>query len=121
MTDETIRRGEVWTADFGSDPEDPEQAFRRPALIVSDNRLHHPRLRMVVVIPGTSKIRRLPLHVEVRPDAVNGLTVATAFQVEQIRAVSVNRLIERLGFLEPMLCQTVDETLRSVLALNPEW
>jgi mRNA interferase MazF len=95
-------RGDVWSVDFGADPEDPAQAFRRPALIVSDDRLHHRNLRMVIVVPGTSTIRVVPLHVVVEPDGDSGLLVPTAFQVEQVRAVSIARLVQRLGRLDPV-------------------
>jgi mRNA interferase MazF len=110
-------RGDVWLVDFGADPEDPEQPFRRPALIVSDDRLHHPNLRMVIVVPGTSTIRRLPLHVVVGPEAGNGLDVRTAFQVEQVRAVSVARLAARLGRLDAGSRHVTDEILRNALSL----
>jgi mRNA interferase MazF len=110
-------RGDVWSVDFGADPEDPEQAFRRPALIVSDDRLHHPNLRMVIVVPGTSTIRSVPLHVVTEPEEGTGLRAATAFQVEQVRAVSVARLVERLGRLDPVSRRAVDEILRKALGL----
>ena len=110
-------RGDVWSVDFGADPEDPEQAFRRPALIVSDDRLHHPILRMVIVVPGTSTIRSVPLHVVVEPDNGSGLAVPTAFQAEQVRAVSVARLVERLGRLDPVSRHAIDEILRNALSL----
>lgn len=116
-TDRRFLRGDVWLVDFSTDPEDPEQAFRRPALIVSDDRLHHPNLRMVIAVPGTSTIRPLPLHVVAQPDKDSGLEVATAFQVEQVRAVSTARLVNRLGRLDPVNRQIVDEILRNALAL----
>lgn len=111
-------RGEVWLVDFGAHPEDPEQAFHRPALIVSDNHLHHPNLRMVIVVPGTTTLRRLPLHVTVEPDAANGLDRTTALQVEQVRAISTARLVERLGRLGSEDRHAVDEILRSALHLD---
>jgi mRNA interferase MazF len=110
-------RGDVWSVDFGADPEDPEQAFRRPALIVSDDRLHHPNLRMVIVVPGTSPIRSVPLHIVVEPGGDTGLAVATAFQVEQVRAVSMARLVERLGRLDPVSRHSIDEILQNALSL----
>ena len=112
-----ILRGDVWLVDFGVEPEDPEQAFRRPALIVSDDRLHHPSLRMVIVVPGTSTIRPVPLHVVVEPGGGSGLVVATAFQVERVRAVSIARLLERLGQLDSLSRRAIDEILRNALSL----
>lgn len=112
------RRGDVWLADFGTHPEDPEQAFVRPALIVSDDRLHHPHLRLAIVVPGTTTLRQLPLHVTVEPDAENGLDRTTAFQVEQVRAISTARLVERRGRLDAEARHTVDEVLRNALDLH---
>lgn len=110
-------RGDVWLVDFGADPTGPEQAFHRPAVIVSDDQLHHPRLRMVVVIARTTTIRDLPLHLEVSSGHDDGLVEPTAFQVEQIRAVSTLRLVERLGRLDPASRHALDEILRTVLRL----
>ena len=72
---------------------------------------------MVIVVPATSTIRSLPLHVVVEPDADNGLEVPTAFQVEQVRAVSVGRLVERIGRLDPVSRHAADEILRNALSL----
>lgn len=118
MTAEAFHsRGEVWSVDFGSRPSDPEQAFQRPALVVSDDRLHHPRLRLLIVVPGTTTIRDVSLHVVVEPDALNGLSSSTAFQVEQVRAIATTRLVSRLGRLDATSRRTVDELLRTVLRL----
>lgn len=114
----THLRGDVWLVDFGLHPEDPEQAFLRPALIVSDDRLHHPNLRLAIVVPGTTTLRRLPLHVVVEPDGENGLDRTTAFQVEQLRAVATARLGERLGRLDAEARHTIDEILRNALNLH---
>ncbi len=116
-TDRRFVRGDVWLVDFGADAEDPEQALPRPALIVSDDRLHHPNLRMVIVVPGTFTIRPVPLHVVVAPDDEAGLVVPTAFQVEQVRAVSTSRMQERLGRLDPVSAHAVDEILRNARRL----
>lgn len=114
----THARGDLWLVDFGAHPEDPDQAFRRPALIVSEDHLHHPNLRLVVVVPGTTTLRGLPLHVLVEPDDDNGVEQPTALQVEQVRAISTVRLIERLGRLDAEGRHTVDEILRNVLRLH---
>lgn len=105
------------SVDLGSDPTDPEQAFVRPALVVSDDRLHDPRLNMCIIVPGTSAIRRVSLHVVVEPDVANGLLAMTAFQVEQVRSVSVERLRHRLGHAGAIVTAQVDELLRTVLSV----
>lgn len=112
-----LARGDVWLVDFGADPTDPEQAFLRPAVIVSDDRLHHPNLGMVIVVPGTSTIRNIPLHVVVSADSANGLDAETAFQPEQVRAVSDRRLTERLGHIDDLSRHEIDEKLQNALGL----
>ena len=62
-------------------------------------------------------MRRLPLHVMAEPDDHNGLDQTTAFQVEQVRAISTARLLERLGRLDAGTRHEVDEILRNVLDL----
>ena len=86
-------------------------------MIVSDDRLHHPNLKMVIVVPGTSTVRRVPLHVVAELDSRNGLDEPTAFQVEQVRAVSVGRLRERVGQLDAVNRYAIDEILRNALSL----
>ena len=73
---------------------------------------------MVIVVPGTSTVREIPIHVNVEPDGPNGLTERTSFQLEQVRAVSTGRLIERLGSLDAESRYAIDEILRNVLALD---
>ena len=86
--DRRFVRGDIWSVDFGVDPEDPEQAFRCPAL-----------------------------HVAVEPDDDTGLAVPTAFQAEQVRAVSIVRLVERRGCLDPVSRHAIEEILRNALGL----
>lgn len=112
-----FRRGDIWMIDFGDAPSDPEQGFHRPALIVSDDRLHHPNLRMLVVVPGTSAIRGLSLHVIAEPGEVSGLETPTAFQVEQVRAVSTHRAVRQLGTASSAIRYSIDDVLRLVLKL----
>lgn len=112
-----IFRGAIWLVDFGVDPTDPEQAFHRPAVVVSDDRLHHPNLALAIVVPGTSTVRSVPLHVVVDPDADNGLATTTAFQVEQVRAVSVRRLLQRFGHLDSPTLYSIDDVLQNALRL----
>ena len=95
----------------------PSRRFSVRRLIVSDGRLHHRHLKMVIVVPGTSTIRNVPLHITVEPDDDNGLSAATAFQAEQVRAVSTARLVDRLGRLDPVSRHAIDEILRNALSL----
>jgi mRNA-degrading endonuclease toxin of MazEF toxin-antitoxin module len=54
----------------------------------------------------------------VKPDADNGLDRTTALQVEQVRAISTARLVERLGRLGTEGRHAVDQILGSALHLD---
>jgi mRNA interferase MazF len=72
---------------------------------------------MAIVVPGTSTVRSVPLHVVVEPDTDNGLAMTTAFQIEQVRAISVRRLLRRLGHLDSLTLYSIDDVLRNALRL----
>ncbi len=57
------------------------------------------------------------MHVVVSPSRGNGLVTETAFQVEQVRAVSTRRLVDRLGQIEAHPAHDLDKMLRSILSL----
>jgi mRNA-degrading endonuclease toxin of MazEF toxin-antitoxin module len=61
--------------------------------------------------------QQVPLHVVVEADDDSGLAVPTAFQAEQVRAVSIARLVERPGRLDPESRHAIDEIVRNALGL----
>jgi mRNA interferase MazF len=89
------RRGDIWTVDFG-EPVGHEQAFRRPAVIVSSDRLNASRAGLVVVVPLTRTRRGLPSHIEIAPEG-SGLTGTSYAKTEDIKSVSTERLTRLLG------------------------
>jgi len=108
-------RGEIW--EVGLDPTvGREQAARRPALVVSDNALNSGPRGLVLVIPVTKTNRGLPSHIPVDPPQ-GGLTRPSVIMVEQLWAVSKERLERRLGVVTPATMDQVGQILRIVLAL----
>ncbi len=89
------RRGEVWTVDFG-EPVGREQAYRRPAIVVSSDRLNQSRAGLVVVVPLTRAWRDLPSHIEIGPGE-SGLSETSFAKAEDIKSISTVRLVRRLG------------------------
>jgi mRNA interferase MazF len=108
-------RGEIWMADF--DPtRGHEQAGRRPALIVSANPFHLSRSGMVVLIPLTTKEKRIPLHVPIKPPE-GGLKSMSYIRCEDVRAASQERLIRRMGVVSDQTMSEVETRLRLLLEL----
>ncbi|MGO9029274.1 MAG: type II toxin-antitoxin system PemK/MazF family toxin [Acidimicrobiales bacterium] len=92
------RRGEVWLIDFG-DPVGREQAGLRPAVVVSADALNESQAGVVIVIPTTTRRRALPSHVEIEPGA-SGLDEISYAKCEDVKSVSEQRLITRLGLID---------------------
>ena len=94
---------------------------RRPAVIVSNDGANTIAARLgrgvITVAPITSNVRRVyPFQVLLKKHD-SGLDVDSKIQVEQVRSVSVERLLERVGTVHIELMREVDEALRLHLAL----
>jgi mRNA interferase MazF len=111
----TASRGEIWLV--GLDPtKGREQAGMRPALVVSVDIFNHGAAELVVVIPITSKAKGIPLHVEVMPPE-GGLTMTSFVKCEDLRSISISRLVRRLGKVSPQTIDNVEDRLRILLGL----
>lgn len=119
-----FRRGDIWMVQFADPPEGGEQGYRRPAVVVSSDGMNDLPLDVVIVVPSTTRRRentrtgKVPNNlVEIKANAVNGLTEVSYFMSEQIRAVSKTlRMKHKLGMmdlkdlkrLEAALCLVMD-------------
>jgi mRNA interferase MazF len=111
----SARRGEIWLVDFG-EPIGREQAGRRPAVVVSADRLNDSPAGVVIVIPCTTTHRGLPSHVELDPDAT-GLEEVSYAKCEDIKSVSSQRLIARLGAANEIALFAITRALRFLIDL----
>jgi mRNA interferase MazF len=92
-------RGDVFWAD--PDPtRGSEQARSRPFAIVSIDQLNRSPLKLSLAVPLTRTDFASPLHVAILPPE-GGLREPSFAMPEQLRAVSHERLIRRLGRLRP--------------------
>jgi mRNA interferase MazF len=115
MTPAQPARGEVWIV--GLDPvQGREQAGTRPALVVSVDRFNRGPAGLAVVLPITSRFKGIPLHVAMTPPE-GGLTLPSFVKCEDIRSVSIDRFIRRLGLAEMRTMTAVEDRLRILLAL----
>ena len=107
-------RGEVWLINLNPSI-GHEQAGTRPALIISDDLLNQSLAEMVIVIPITSKNKNIPTHIEVNYDF---LEMKSYIKTEDIRAISANRLIKRLGTVDTQILDRVSECLKMLLGFS---
>ena len=111
------RRGEIYLVSF-----DPTVGYEirktRPALIIQNN-IGNQYSPLTIVAAITSKVSPVPYPVEVviEPGQANGLKARSAIRLDQIRTVDRQRLIKRLGAVEPATLAKVDEAIKISLGL----
>jgi mRNA interferase MazF len=109
------QRGEVWFANL-----DPtyghEQGGRRPVLVVSVDSFNSGLFGLVVVLPITSRIRPLPLHVPVDPPE-GGLRMSSTILCDAIPSIDQRRLIDCWGTVSAATMTTVEDRLRRLQGL----
>lgn len=110
-------RGSIWWCDF-SPVVGHEQRGRRPALLVSQDRLNQGRSGLVIVAVMTSQPPKVPSHLPA-PASLTGCAKDGTILCEHLRTVSVERLSgPRLGQAAPALMAQVDACLKRLLALT---
>jgi mRNA interferase MazF len=106
-------RGEVWLTAL-----DPtlgrKQAGTRPALIISDDLFNQSHAELVIAIPITARNKGIRSHVPVVPPE-GGLSVPSYIKCEDIRSLSVHRLIQQLGRVTPQTLSQVERRLHILL------
>lgn len=108
-------RGEVWMVDL--DPvRGHEQAGRRPALVVSVDALNQSAAELAIVLPVTSRDKRIRSHVRMAAGE-GGLRTTSYVKCEDIRSISTGRMDRRLGTATTPTMDAVDDRLRILLDL----
>ncbi len=105
---------DLWLVDFGA-PQPGEPGHFRPALIIGPPETFGPGFPFLVVVPLTTTRRGLSLHVEVEASAATGLDEISYAQCELIRSINRNRLVHRLGAVDPETSRRVAAVVRTLL------
>ena len=92
-----------------------EQGGRRPVLVLSGPSHNELRNEQLIVAAITSRQRGLTFHI---PVGAGGLRMPSWVQSESVRAISVQRVIERLGRASP---ETVAEVRNRVINFLRDW
>jgi len=111
------RRSEIYLVDF--DPTRGHEIKKTcPALIIQNDigNRHRP---ITIVAAITSKLSPTPYPVEVvvEPGKGNGLSLPSAIHLDQIRSIDRERLVKRLGTVDPAIMRKVDDAIKISLGL----
>ncbi len=115
----TIDQTEVWLVEF-SPRRGSEIAKRRPAIVVSHNSIG--KLPLKTIVPVTDWKERYadyPWMLPLDPDRTNGLHKRSAIDCFQIKNLSNDRFIKKLGTIDIDLLRKIHETV--VKTLNPTY
>jgi len=112
-----MNRGEIWLVNL--DPTlGAEMNKTRPALIVNDNKLGKLPLKVVVPITGWKDHYAIAAWmVRLEPHQRNGLSKTSSIDCFQIRSVSQQRLVEKIGELTVDEIGKVQEGILRILGL----
>ena len=108
--------GDVVELDLGM-PAGSEAGLRRPAIVVTAQRVLRGGPIVVQVVPLTRTIRQGSTEVIIGPDEGNGLTASSSAQCQHVRSVATTRIRQRTGNVGPVVLGEVRETLALLLDL----
>lgn len=108
------KRGDVVYADFGHKPHGVEGGIR-PCVIVSCDASNHDGAPMVTVCPLSSKLKPIPVHVQIKPNDVRGYRLKTIsdFLPEDIQTVAKGAIRGKAGYIpvEADVMEQIDRAL----------
>jgi mRNA interferase MazF len=112
-----MKQSDIWLIDL--DPtKGAEIRKERPAIIVNDNRLGKLPLKVIIPITDWKESYSIaPWMVKIEPTSNNGLSKISSADCFQIRSISEQRLIKKLGSIDESILNEIKEAIRKVLDL----
>ena len=115
-----MKQGEIWLINL--DPTiGAEIKKTRPAIVVNDNNLG--KLPLKIIVPLTDwkdRYEVAPWMVKINPDAKNGLEKESAADCFQVRSLSQDRFVKRLGLVSSHIMDEVRLGLSRVLSIDSQ-
>ena len=112
-----MRRGEIWLINL--DPTVGSEIRKtRPAVIVNDDAIGILPLKVIVPITDWKEHYSIaPWMVRIEPNSTNGLHKLSAADAFQVRSVSQERFVRKLGSLPLQTMDAIGTSLAVVLSL----
>jgi mRNA interferase MazF len=114
-----LRRGEIYLCSF--DPTVGHEIKKTRPAVVIQNDIGNRFSPLTIVAAITSAVSPVsyPVEVVIDPTAANGLEVRSSIRLDQIRTVDRQRMVRRLGMVDPATMVKVDEAIKISLGLVP--
>jgi len=94
---------------------------RRPVIVVNGG--HDKHLRLAIVVPVTAwspHWKENPFFVSLEPNSTNGLQKKSAVDCFQIRTISHNRFVEKIGNISKDEIDLIKKSIALILDIEPE-
>jgi len=112
-----LNSGDVLRLDLGL-PTGREAGLRRPAVVVTAQRVLDASPSVVHVVPLTTTVRGFGSEVVLEPTALNGLDRPSVAQCQHVRAVSTGRVDRALGNVGGVVLSQIREVLGLILDVS---
>jgi mRNA interferase MazF len=115
-----MKQGEIWLINLNPTVVS-EIKKTRPAVIVNDNLLG--RLPLKIIVPITDwkgKYKIAPWMIKIEPNLENSLNKTSSADCFQIRSVSQERFIKKLGVVSDIISEEIKIGLSKVLSIENE-
>lgn len=120
----TYKRGQVLFADFGKRPPGVEGGIR-PCVVVSCNESNHSGAPQITVCPLSSKLKKISVHVQIKPEEVRGYSLKTVSDLlpEDIQTIPKSAVVGELGYITDgsSVMQRIDCALSMQLGLREKY
>lgn len=117
----TYRRGQVLFADLGKRPPGVEGGLR-PCVVVSCDESNHSRAPQITVCPLSSKLKKIPVHVQIKPEDVKGYSLRTVSDLlpEDMQTIPKSAVRGELGYIasDSAIMTQINNALLMQLGLN---
>jgi mRNA interferase MazF len=112
-----MKRSEIWLINL--DPTIGSEIRKiRPAIIVNDDDIGVLPLKIIVPITDwKDRYTNVPWMVRIEPDKKNGLLKSSCADTFQVRSLSEERFVRRLGQTNDSLMQEINKALALVLKI----
>ena len=111
-----IYRSEVWLVNLNPPGQGKEIYGARPALVISVDEINNCPADLVIILPITTTVRNIPSHIKVAPPE-GGLKKISFVKCDQIRTISKERFIKKMGIVSDNTILEIEEVLRTILSL----
>jgi mRNA interferase MazF len=113
-----MKQGEIWLIDLNPGT-GAELKKTRPAIVVNDNSLG--KLPLKIIVPLTDWKKRYeiaPWMVQVIPDSINNLNKESAADCFQIRSLSEERFVRKIGEISKENQDDIKDAFSKVLSME---